>query len=461
MAFREERDSLGAIRVAAEALWGAQTQRSLENFKIGGQRFGADFIRAYAQIKKAAALANSKLGKLDESRCELIVSACDEIIAGSHDEQFPLVVWQTGSGTQTNMNLNEVIANRANELAGSERGTMSPVHPNDHVNMSQSSNDTFPTAMHVTAAIAVNSRLFSALDHLLSALNRKAESFRELVKSGRTHMMDATPVTLGQEFAAYAEQLAFARHQIATSLEGVYSLAIGGSAVGTGLNTHPDWADTVTREIAGLTSLPFSSATNKFAALASHGAMANLHGGLKLLATELFKIANDMRLMASGPRCGLNEIQLPSNEPGSSIMPGKVNPTQIEALTMVAVQVMGNDTAVSIANSQGHFELNVFKPVIIFNVLQSIGLLGDAMQSFTDNCLAGVEANASQLREYMDGTLMLVTALAPSIGYDNAAKAAKLAFEMNLTLKQAVLDLGLLSDEEFDEAIDPRRMLGP
>jgi fumarate hydratase class II len=461
MAFRQEKDSLGTINVSADALWGAQTQRSLQNFKIGGQQFGPDFIRAYAQIKKAAVMANFKLEKLDEQRCDLIVSACDEIIAGNHDDQFPLVVWQTGSGTQTNMNLNEVIANRANELAGSERGKMSPVHPNDHVNMSQSSNDTFPTAMHVTAATAVNSQLLPALDNLISTLNRKAEDFRTLVKSGRTHMMDATPVTLGQEFGAYAEQLAFARHQIASSLEGAYALAIGGSAVGTGLNTHPQWTETVTREIAGLTGLPFTSAANKFAALASHGALANLHGQLKLLATELFKIANDMRLMASGPRCGLNEIQLPSNEPGSSIMPGKVNPTQIEALTMVAVQVMGNDTAVSIANSQGHFELNVFKPVIIYNVLQSIGLLSDGMQSFTDNCVAGIEANKDQLREYMEGTLMLVTALTPSIGYDNAAKAAKLAFEKNLTLKQAVLDLGLLSSEEFDKAIDPGKMLAP
>jgi fumarate hydratase class II len=461
MMFREEKDSLGTIKVAADALWGAQTQRSLQNFRIGVQQFGPDFIRAYAQIKKAAALANRELGKLDQQRCDLIVSACDEITAGDHDEQFPLVVWQTGSGTQTNMNLNEVIANRANELAGSKRGSMKPVHPNDHVNMSQSSNDTFPTAMHVTAALAINEQLIPPLDHLISTLNHKAEDFRELVKSGRTHMMDATPVTLGQEFLAYAEQLAFARHQITTLLEGVYALAIGGSAVGTGLNTHPQWAETVTREIAGLTGLPFTSATNKFAALASHGALASLHGQLKLLATELFKIANDMRLMASGPRCGLNEIQLPSNEPGSSIMPGKVNPTQIEALTMVAVQVMGNDTAVSIANSQGHFELNVFKPVIIYNVLQSIGLLSDGMQSFTDNCVAGIEANEGKLLEYMEGTLMLVTALTPSIGYDDAAKAAKLAFEKNLTLKQAVLDLGLLSEEGFEKAIDPRKMLAP
>ncbi|MCW8195025.1 class II fumarate hydratase [Proteobacteria bacterium 005FR1] len=461
MPVRQEKDSLGTVEVSSEALWGAQTQRSLQNFKIGGQRFGPEFIRAYAQLKKAAALSNRQLGKLDEQRRDLIVSACDEIIAGQHDDQFPLVVWQTGSGTQTNMNLNEVIANRANELAGSERGEMSPVHPNDHVNMSQSSNDTFPTAMHMTAAIAVNEQLIPSLDHLISALNHKAENFRDLVKSGRTHMMDATPVTLGQEFAAYAEQLAFARHQITTALEGVYALAIGGSAVGTGLNTHPQWAETITHEIAGITSLPFSSATNKFSALASHGALANLHGQLKLLATEVFKVANDLRLMASGPRCGLNEIQLPSNEPGSSIMPGKVNPTQIEAITMVALQVMGNDTTVSIANSQGHFELNVFKPVIIYNVLQSITLLSDGMQSFTDNCVVGIEANESQLKEYMEGTLMLVTALAPSIGYDNAAKAAKLAFEKNLTLKQAVLDLQLLSAEEFDQAIDPRKMLQP
>lgn len=457
---REERDSLGTIAVPEDALWGAQTQRSLQNFRIGDQRFTPGFIHSYALIKKAAALSNNKLGKLDQQRCDLIVAACDEIMAGQHADQFPLVVWQTGSGTQTNMNLNEVIANRANEMAGSERGSMSPVHPNDHVNMSQSSNDSFPTAMHVTAAYGTG-QLLKVGDYLLQELMNKAREFAPHIKSGRTHLMDATPVTLGQEFSAYADQLRFACDRIRDALKGVYSLALGGSAVGTGLNTHPEWAKTVAAQIAELTGLPFVSAENKFAALASHGALLNLHSQLNLLATELFKIGNDLRLMASGPRCGLNEIQLPSNEPGSSIMPGKVNPTQIEALTMVAVQVMGNHTAVSIANSQGHFELNVFKPLIIHNVLESIGLLKDAMQSFADNCLRGIAANPERLEAYMEGTLMLVTALTPHIGYDKAAQAAKLAFEKGIALKQACLELKLLSEEDFDRYVDPRAMLQP
>lgn len=461
MTSRQEKDSFGTVEVPAEALWGAQTQRSLQNFNIGGQLLGPDFIRAYAQIKKSAALANLELGKLESKLCDHIVSACDEIIAGRHDNQFPLVVWQTGSGTQTNMNLNEVIANRANELLGSERGSMSPVHPNDHVNLSQSSNDTFPTAMHVTAATLVNGELIPALDHIISALNHKAEQFQDLIKSGRTHMMDATPVTLGQEFGAYAEQLAFVRSKIVSALDGIYALAIGGSAVGTGLNTHPQWAKTVTDEIARETALPFTSAANKFAALASHGALADLHSQLKLLATELMKIGNDLRLMASGPRCGLNEIQLPSNEPGSSIMPGKVNPTQIEALTMVAAQVMGNDVTVSIANSQGQFELNVFKPVIIYNILQSVGLLGDAMRSCTDKLIIGIRANEGQLAHYLESTLMLVTALTPHIGYDKAGEAAKLAYEKKLTLREALLQLQYLSEEDFDKYVDPRKMLKP
>lgn len=461
MSSRQERDSLGSVAVPNEALWGAQTQRSLQNFNIGGQQLGREFIHAYAQIKKAAALANLELNKLDAKLCDLIVSACDEIIAGRHDNQFPLVVWQTGSGTQTNMNLNEVIANRANELAGAARGSMSPVHPNDHVNLSQSSNDSFPTVMHVTTASAVTERLIPALDHTIAALSDKAEHFQDLVKSGRTHMMDATPVTLGQEFGAYRDQLAFARGKIALALDGVYALAIGGSAVGTGLNTHPRWAEAVTEKIVQQTGLPFISARNKFAALASHGALVEMHGQLKLLATELMKIGNDLRLMASGPRCGLNEIQLPSNEPGSSIMPGKVNPTQIEALAMVAAQVMGNDTTVGIANSQGQFQLNVFKPVIIYNVLQSIALLADAMRSFTDNCVVGIEANEEQLAHYLESSLMLVTALTPHVGYDNAAKAAKLAYEKKLTLRQAVLELQLLSEQDFVKYIDPRKMLEP
>lgn len=459
-ASREERDSLGTVAVPQQALWGAQTQRSLRNFQIGEQRFTPAFIQAYALIKKAAALSNRKLGKLDQQHCDLIVAACDEVIAGQHSDQFPLVVWQTGSGTQTNMNLNEVIANRANELAGSARGSMTPVHPNDHVNMSQSSNDSFPTAMHVTAASAV-AKLLKSAEHLLGLLESKAKEFAPYVKSGRTHLMDATPVTLGQEFTAYIDQIRFAYDNIKSALPGVYALALGGSAVGTGLNTHPQWAPTVAAQIAELSGLPFTSASNKFSALASHGALVNLHSQLTLLASELFKIGNDLRLMASGPRCGLNEIQLPSNEPGSSIMPGKVNPTQIEALTMVAVQVMGNNTAVSMANSQGHFELNVFKPLIIHNVLESITLLSDAMRSFADNCVRGMVANPERLNEYMENTLMLVTALTPHIGYDNAAKAAKTAFEKDIGLKEACLQLGLLSAEDFDRYIDPRAMLQP
>lgn len=457
---RQERDSLGTIPVPNEALWGAQTQRSLQNFRIGEQRFTSGFIHSYALIKKAAALSNCELGKLDQKRCDLIVAACDEIMSGQHADQFPLVIWQTGSGTQTNMNLNEVIANRANEIAGSERGSMTPVHPNDHVNMSQSSNDSFPTAMHVTAAYATG-QMLETTDHLLSLLLNKTREFAQHIKSGRTHLMDATPVTLGQEFSAYADQLRFARDNIREALKGVYSLALGGSAVGTGLNTHPQWAQTVAAEIARLTGLPFVTATNKFAALASHGALVNLHSQFTLLATELFKIGNDLRLMASGPRCGFNEIQLPSNEPGSSIMPGKVNPTQIEALTMVAIQVMGNNTAVNIANSQGHLELNVFKPLIIHNVVESADLLKDAMQSFADNCVRGIAANTEQLNSYMENTLMLVTALTPHVGYDNAAKVAALAFEKDISLKEACLQLKLLSGEDFDRYVDPRAMLQP
>ncbi|GAB1267986.1 class II fumarate hydratase [Aurantivibrio infirmus] len=459
MSTRKEKDSLGEIEVDNEALWGAQTQRSLENFRIGSQIFPKQFIHNYAQLKKAAALSNHELGKLDKERSQLIVKACDEIIAGQHDEQFPLAVWQTGSGTQTNMNLNEVIANRANEIAGKKRGGNKPIHPNDHVNLSQSSNDTFPSVMHMCSAMLVTQNLLPALTKLLTELRLKAEEFDEKIKSGRTHMMDATPVTLGQEFSAYVNQLAFCHSKISSSLQTIYPLAIGGSAVGTGLNTHPEWSPTICKKIAAQCNLPFTSADNKFSALASHGPLSELHGQLKLLATELFKIANDLRLMASGPRCGLNEIQLPANEPGSSIMPGKVNPTQIEALTMVCLQVIGNDSAVTMANTQGHFELNVYKPLIIHNVIESIQLLSDAINSFTNNCVKEIRANDDKLQHYVESSLMLVTALTPHIGYDNAAKVAKLAFENNITLKQAVLDLGLMSEKEFEGRIDVETML--
>ncbi|MFZ5653714.1 MAG: class II fumarate hydratase [Pseudomonadota bacterium] len=458
---RLERDSLGEVALDGDALWGAQTQRSLENFPIGGHRFPLAFIHDFALVKKAAALANGELGELSERRRDLICAACDEILAGRHDDQFPLVVWQTGSGTQTNMNLNEVIANRANELAGGRRGDREPVHPNDHVNRSQSSNDVFPTVMHVTASRQLRGRLLPALDALRGALADKATAFAGLVKTGRTHLMDATPVTLGQEFGGYAAQLGYAREQLAAALPAVEALALGGSAVGTGLNTPPGWSATVTRHIAALTGVPFTSAADKFMALAGHEALVDLHGRLRVLAAALFKIASDIRLLGSGPRCGLGELRLPANEPGSSIMPGKVNPTQVEALTMVAVQVMGNDAAVGFAGSQGQLELNVFKPLILHNVLESIGLLADAMDSFRIRCVQGLEADVEQLRRHLQRSLMLVTALSPIIGYDGAAKIAGKAFAEGISLREAALALGLVDAETFDRAVDPARMLGP
>lgn len=458
---RREKDSLGEVELPSDVLWGAQTQRSVQNFAIGGQRFPSSFIHDFARVKKACAQANAELGELSEETCALICRACDEIIGAQHDDQFPLVVWQTGSGTQTNMNLNEVIANRANELAGQPRGNYAPVHPNDHVNRSQSSNDVFPTVMHVSAARALEEDLLPALVSLESALRAKSREFVGHVKTGRTHMMDATPVTLGQEFGGYAAQLSYAEMQLRDVLPGLKALAIGGSAVGTGLNTLPDWAQTVTARLAALSGVAFTSATDKFAALAAHDALVDLHGRLRLLATGLFKIASDLRLLASGPRCGLGELFLPANEPGSSIMPGKVNPTQVEALTMVVAQIMGNDTAVAFAGSQGHLELNVFKPVIIHNVLESIALLSDAMASFTDHCVVGISANAQQLTATMDRSLMLVTALSPVIGYDKAADIAKTAFRENISLREASEKLGYLSLVEFDHLVDPARMLAP
>ncbi len=458
---RIERDSLGEVAIAAEALWGAQTQRSMENFPIGGQRFPPSFIRDFAVVKKAAAWANCALGELSAQRRDLICAACDEIIAGRHDDQFPLVVWQTGSGTQTNMNLNEVIANRANELAGGRRGDHEPVHPNDHVNRSQSSNDVFPTVMHVTAAKQLRDRLLPAVTALHDAVVAKAEAFAGLVKTGRTHLMDATPVTLGHEFQGYAAQLAYAREQLSAILPQVQALALGGSAVGTGLNTPAGWSATVIGHLAALTGIPFTPAADKLMALSGHEALVDLHGRLRVLAVALFKIAADIRLMGSGPRCGLGELRLPANEPGSSIMPGKVNPTQVEALTMVAVQVMGNDAAVGFAGSQGQLELNVFKPLIAHNVLVSIALLADAMDSFRLRCVVGLEADAEQLRRQLQQSLMLVTALSPIIGYDCAAKIAGKAYAEGISLRDAALALGAVDAETFDRIVDPTRMLGP
>jgi len=461
MKLRTETDALGAVEVPEQSLWGAQTQRALHNFGIGTQIFPPTFIQQYAQLKKAAALANVELGKLSPELGGYIIDACDEIIAGEHRDQFPLPIWQTGSGTQTNMNLNEVIANRANELAGQPRGSRSPVHPNDHVNLSQSSNDTFPTVMHMTVLQALLHRLAPALDSLLETLEKKEVQFSDRIKSGRTHIMDATPVTLGQEFSGYRAQLSYAREQIEAVYGGLQALAIGGSAVGTGLNTHPRWTQAVVQKIAVLTGIQYQSADNKFMALAGHDALLDCHGRLKLLATSLYKMASDLRLMASGPRCGLAEIRLPANEPGSSIMPGKVNPTQIEALTMVCLRVLGNDTCVTLANSQGQFELNVYKPLIFHCLWESIVLLGDAINSFNCNCLVGIEANDSQLDQYMENSLMLVTALTPHIGYDAAAQAAKYAYEHTVSLKHAVTSLGFLNPQDYDKLVIPANMLSP
>ena len=458
---RTEHDSLGEVAVPNRALWGAETQRSLENFPIGGQRFSLPFIHDFALVKKAAALANHELGVLSAERRDLISEACDEIIAGRHDDQFPLVVWQTGSGTQTNMNLNEVIANRANELAGGRRGEYRPVHPNDHVNCSQSSNDVFPTVMHIAASRQLRARLLPALGALHRALATKSEAFAGLIKAGRTHLMDAAPVTLGQEFGGYAAQLDYCRRSLEDGLAAVAALAIGGTAVGTGLNTPPGWSDTVTRHISALAGIPFVSAANKFMALAGHEALVDLHGRLRVLAAALFKIASDIRLLGSGPRCGLGELRLPANEPGSSIMPGKVNPTQVEALSMVAVQVMGNDAAVGFAGSQGHLELNVCKPLIVHNVLESMDLLGAAMDSFRSRCVERLVADADQLRRHLERSLMLVTALNPVIGYDCAAKIAAKAYADGTSLREAALALGYLDAETYDRIMDPAAMLGP
>ncbi len=459
MTTRVETDSMGEVRVQSDRYWGAQTQRSLENFKIGGHRFAPSVIRAFGVVKKASALANHKLGKLDKEKTDLILRAADEVIEGKLNDHFPLVVWQTGSGTQSNMNANEVISNRAIELAGGVVGSKKPIHPNDDVNKSQSSNDVFPTVMHVAAVLDIRGKLLPSLVELRKALEAKEKEFASIIKIGRTHLMDATPLTLGQEFSGYAAQLAFAEARVVESLAPLYELALGGTAVGTGLNTHPKWAETVAAEIASITSQPFKTAPNKFAALAGHEAIVNASAALRTLAVACFKIASDIRLLGSGPRCGIGELFLPSNEPGSSIMPGKVNPTQCEALTLVCIQVMGNDAAVGFAGSQGQFELNVFKPVIIHNLLESTKILGDAMTSFRENCVVGIEPNREQITRHLNNSLMLVTALNQVIGYDAAAKVAKTAFEKNLTLKEAALQLGLITAEKFDEVVRPEKMI--
>jgi fumarate hydratase, class II len=461
MEFRTETDSMGEVKVPAEKYWGAQTQRSIENFKIGGNRFPREMIRAFGILKKAAAQTNIDLKLLDAEKGKAIMAACDEVIAGKLDDHFPLVVWQTGSGTQTNMNANEVIANRAIEIMGGKVGSKKPVHPNDDVNKAQSSNDTFPTAMHIAAAEQVNIRLLPMLTKLGRALNQKKRQFESIVKIGRTHLMDATPLTLGQEFWGYADQVESSVVRLKGTLPHVYALALGGTAVGTGLNTHPEFAEKGAAYIAKETGLPFTSAKNKFEYLAAHDALVQLSGTLKTTAVALMKIANDIRLMGAGPMCGFAELILPANEPGSSIMPGKVNPTQCEAMTMVCAQVMGNDVAVGIGGSNGHFELNVFKPMIIFNVLNSIRLLADACESFTDNCVTDIVANEKKIQEYREKSLMLVTALNPIVGYDNAAKIAKLAYEKNITLKAAALELKLLDAETFDKVVRPEKMIGP
>lgn len=461
MEFRIETDSMGEIKVPCDKYYGAQTARSLINFKIGGERFPREMIRALGVLKKAAAMTNNELGMLPDDKLELIIKAADEVIEGKLDDHFPLVVWQTGSGTQTNMNSNEVISNRAIELAGGEMGSKKPIHPNDDVNKAQSSNDTFPTAMHIAAVEEVYRRLIPMVTKLRDALAEKSEEFKEIIKIGRTHLMDATPLTLGQEFSGYVQQLSNGLDRIDGALPRLSELALGGTAVGTGLNTHKDFADLSAQKISEITGQKFVSAPNKFEALAAHDAIVEFSGVLKTIAGSLHKIANDIRWMGSGPRSGLGELALPANEPGSSIMPGKVNPTQAEAITMVCAQVMGNDTAINFSGASGNFELNVYKPVMIFNLLQSIRLISDSCESFTDNMVSGIKPNLNKIDELLRQSLMLVTALNPHIGYDNAAKVAKKAFNDNTTLKEAVVELGLLTAEEFDEKVRPEEMIGP
>jgi fumarate hydratase, class II len=458
--FRIEKDTMGEVKVPANVFWGAQTQRSTENFKIGGDRFPREMIKALGVLKKCAALTNNKLGLLDGKKTELIVKAADEVIAGKLDAHFPLVVWQTGSGTQTNMNANEVIANRAMDMMGVKLPSKE-IHPNDDVNKGQSSNDTFPTAMHIAVGDQIHNHLLPKLEKLQKALAAKQNEFRDIVKIGRTHLMDATPLTLGQEFSGYVTQMKHSIQRVKNTLPHLHELALGGTAVGTGLNTHVDFPVKAAQAIASETKIPFVTAENKFEALASHDALVEVSGSLNSCAVSLMKIANDIRLLGSGPRCGIGELSLPENEPGSSIMPGKVNPTQSEAMTMVCAQVMGNHVAVSIGGATGHFELNVFKPLIVFNVLNSVRLIADACDSFTDHCVVGIAANTQQIKKHLDNSLMLVTALNPHIGYDNAAKIAKTAHKNGTTLKEEAVKLGLMTAEKFDQAVRPQDMIGP
>jgi len=458
---RIETDAFGPIEVAADRYWGAQTERSRRNFRIGDEAMPRPLIRALAMVKKAAALTNLELGLLDQKNGQAIASAADEVIDGKLDAHFPLVVWQTGSGTQSNMNVNEVIANRASELLGGALGSKHPIHPNDHVNLGQSSNDTFPTAMHIAAASEIAYRLNPALARLYRALKDKAEAFQDIIKIGRTHLQDATPLTLGQEFGGYAAQIDHGIERIKQSLYGLYALAQGGTAVGTGLSTHPRFADLFAAKIAAMTKLPFVSAENKFEALATHDADVFAHGAINTVAVSMFKIANDIRLLGSGPRSGFGELILPENEPGSSIMPGKVNPTQCEAVTMVAAQVMGNQGTISFAGSQGHFELNVFKPLVAYAMLQSIRLLTDVAESFTDHCIIGLQPNRERIKEHLERSLMLVTALAPRIGYDKASEIAKAAHKRGTTLREEAVRSGHVTAEEFDRLVRPEDMIGP
>jgi fumarate hydratase class II len=452
---------MGEIEVKSDRYWGAQTQRSIYYFNIGNDLMPKEVITAFGILKKAAAITNQELGKLPADKAQLIVQAADEVIDGKLDDHFPLKVWMTGSGTQSNMNINEVIANRGIEISGGILGSKTPIHPNDHVNMSQSSNDTFPTAMHIAAAIAVTQRLIPSVKKMRDELQKKVDEFADIVKIGRTHLQDAVPLTLGQEFSGYVAQLDADLKRLELILPDLYELAIGGTAVGTGLNTPKGFAEKVSNQISQITGLPFISAPNKFAAMAAHDGLVMASGALKTLACSLMKIANDIRFLGSGPRCGLGELILPENEPGSSIMPGKVNPTQCEAITMVAAQVIGYDTAITIAGSQGHFELNVFKPMIIFNFIQSVAILSDSCHNFTDFLLTGLKVNRNKINSYVEQSLMLVTALAPKIGYDHAAQVAHIALEKNLTLKEVCLQLGYISSEEFDQIVNPYKMAYP
>ncbi|GAB5411607.1 MAG: class II fumarate hydratase [Chlamydiales bacterium] len=461
MGTRKERDSLGEIEVPVDQLWGAQTERSLENFQVGRHKMPTEVVHAFGYVKKAAATVNCKLKLLSEEKKKAIVDACDALLKGELDTHFPLTIWQTGSGTQTNMNVNEVLSNYAIQKMGGQVGSKEPIHPNDDVNKSQSSNDTFPTAMHIAAALQVRNHLIPNLTAFRDSLEKKAKEFTLIVKIGRTHMMDATPLTLGQEFSGYAAQVDHSITAIENAMFHLQEIALGGTAVGTGLNTHPEFAEKTAQELAKLTKLDLISAPNKFEALAASDAAVEMSGALKRTACSLHKIANDIRMLSSGPRCGIAELILPTNEPGSSIMPGKVNPTQCESMTMVMAQVMGNDAAIAFGGAQGHFELNVYRPMIIHNLIESINLIGDSCKNFQEKCLNGIKANTEQIAEHLQNSLMLVTALNPKIGYDNAAKAAKLAFDKNLTLKEAVLELRFLTEKEFDEAIDPRKMINP